>query len=311
MTEILGPSDMDTTEYNDAEISNNRPSKPKIAIMGEFSAGKSTLCNLLIGSAPLPVKVTATQLPPVWISYGTQPAYREDLEGNQIPIEVDQIGDVPLAETAFVRIFLEADILELCDLIDMPGISDPNMSSEVWENVIHHADGVLWCTHATQAWRQSEAAVWKSLPTSLYENSLLLITRIDKLLTERDRRRVGKRVLSETEGMFFDRFPLSLTRALEAADDRDKWISSGAERFSQSLIELIHRLADQDEDTHQPQVRLAPKINDDNSASVFQLEVSALPEPENVNTVVPLRVKPTRAKSSHHIRPERPRSRAM
>ena len=42
--------------------------RPRVALMGEFSAGKSTLSNLLIGRAALPVNVTATQLPPVWMS---------------------------------------------------------------------------------------------------------------------------------------------------------------------------------------------------------------------------------------------------
>ena len=65
---------------NDASVP-EESSKPVIAIMGEFSVGKSTLSNLLIGSNPLPVKVTATQLPPIWLSYGEQDPFREDLDG--------------------------------------------------------------------------------------------------------------------------------------------------------------------------------------------------------------------------------------
>ena len=44
--------------------------RPRVCLMGEFSAGKSTLSNLLLGAEALPVNVTATQLPPVWISEG-------------------------------------------------------------------------------------------------------------------------------------------------------------------------------------------------------------------------------------------------
>ena len=49
--------------------------RPCVALMGEFSAGKSTLSNLLIGTEALPVNVTATQLPPVWLSRGTDAPY--------------------------------------------------------------------------------------------------------------------------------------------------------------------------------------------------------------------------------------------
>ena len=55
--------------------------KPRIAIMGEFSSGKSTLCNVLMGARPLLEKVTATQLPPVWLSYGPDDAYTMGLDG--------------------------------------------------------------------------------------------------------------------------------------------------------------------------------------------------------------------------------------
>ena len=54
---------------------------PRVCLMGEFSAGKSTLSNLLIGASALPVNVTATQLPPVWISHGTDTPYRVGLDG--------------------------------------------------------------------------------------------------------------------------------------------------------------------------------------------------------------------------------------
>ncbi len=216
--------------------------KPCIALMGEFSAGKSTLSNLMLGAKPLPERVTATQLPPVWITHGTQEAYREDLEGNRHPVFLDRLEEVPLTETLYIKIFLETDILTLCDLIDMPGISDPNMPPEVWQRMVAQADSVLWCTHATQAWRQSEAAVWDTMPVSLHAKSLLLVTRIDKILTDRDRKKLLRRVASETEGLFSDIFPISLLAAVAAGEDHEKWEASGAEAFTDRLIDLIQEL---------------------------------------------------------------------
>jgi dynamin family protein len=213
--------------------------KPRLALMGEFSAGKSTLSNLLLGADPLPVQVTATRLPPVWISYGENAATREDLDGNSIAIDINRLETVPLEETRMIRLCLKSDILRLCDLIDMPGISDPNMDAGVWQAVIGEADHVIWCTHATQAWRQSEAAVWESLPEHLRQQSLLLLTRFDKLLTPRDRNRVVKRVRRETDGLFGDVFPVSLTEALVSGEDRQAWENSGAEPFVLRLIDLL------------------------------------------------------------------------
>ncbi|MCK4712554.1 MAG: dynamin family protein [Marinosulfonomonas sp.] len=248
--------------------------KPRIALMGEFSAGKSSLCNLLMGKRRLLEKVTATQLPPVWLSYGDTAPYREDLDGERHPIDLDRLMDIPLEETLLVRIFVESDILTLCDLIDMPGISDPRMASEVWERTTHLADGVLWCTHATQAWRQSEAGVWASMPEKLRERSFLLLTRFDKIMNDKDRLRVLKRVRNETQGLFAKFFPISLTRAMAAAEDYDKWVASGAAAFTDSFIELINKLAkEQTEpaDTQRTPVGHIPAAGEDSNTETKQV----------------------------------------
>ena len=71
---------------------------PRIALMGEFSAGKSTLTNLLLGSRPLPVKVTATRLPPVWISHGPEQAQVQMADGTVQDIAPAALDRVPLAQ---------------------------------------------------------------------------------------------------------------------------------------------------------------------------------------------------------------------
>lgn len=221
------------------------PSKPVIALMGEFSAGKSTLANLLICQGRSPVKVTATQRPPVWYSYGTGAPHVVDLRGDIKTITEDQLDRVPVETTKYIKIFLDADILEMFDIIDMPGNSDPNMSSDVWRRAVSYADAVIWCSHATQAWRQSEAAVWDEMPAELYDTSLLLLTRFDKLVNDSDRRRVVARVRKETDDLFRELFPISLIDALEAGDDHQKWIDSGANDFIQCLLDLAVELQTQ------------------------------------------------------------------
>lgn len=219
--------------------------KPRIAIMGEFSSGKSTLCNVLMGARSLLEKVTATQLPPVWLSYGPDDAYTVGLDGLAYDLDLAELEGVSLETTEHIRILMKSDILRYCDLIDMPGISDPSMSSEVWERMTHMADGVLWCTHATQAWRQSESGVWATFPEEMRRNSLLLITRFDKIIKESDRGRVVKRVTGEVEDLFAAIIPVALLKAMAAKDDETKWIESGAQAFSTALFEIIHRLIDE------------------------------------------------------------------
>ncbi|WBL34071.1 dynamin family protein [Sinirhodobacter sp. HNIBRBA609] len=213
--------------------------KPRLVLMGEFSAGKSTLSNILLEGEALPMRVTATRLPPVHITYGPPSAFAEHRDGTRTEINPAKLGAVNLDETRWIHLTMEADTLELCDLIDMPGISDPNMPSDIWDAVMEKADHVIWCTHATQAWRQSEAATWgRMLPYTRGKN-LLLITQFDKLRNPRDKSRVLNRVRNEVDGLFTQIYPVSLLEALEAGDDYDAWQASGAAEFLEHLVEIL------------------------------------------------------------------------
>jgi len=211
------------------------PRRPRIAVMGEFSAGKSTLVNLLLGTAALPTRVTATQLPPVWIGRGTGAPTATDLEGRVAPVDLSRTESLDLATTRYLRIEAMAPILDTCDLIDFPGISDPNMPPDTWDRVMPLVDGVIWCTHATHAWRQSEAAFWDTLPEAARAHAVLLLTRIDRIAAPRDRRRICARVAAETEGAFAAIHPVSLTQATDPAARAD----SGIEAARAAIARLV------------------------------------------------------------------------
>lgn len=216
---------------------------PRIALMGEFSAGKSTLANLMVGANPLPVQVVATQLPPVWMTYGAQPSVIVDLAGNETPCNLEALRGMSLEDVAFIKFYCEAEILTHCELIDMPGISDPNMASRIWERMMPFADGVVWCSPATQAWRQSEAAVWEDIDENVQANSMLVLTRADMLLSERDKAKVIRRVKSEADAVFSDIFMMSLTQARDAMDNEELWHESGAGTFVPAFLALIAGVA--------------------------------------------------------------------
>ncbi|WP_424829985.1 dynamin family protein [Ruegeria sp.] len=220
--------------------------KPVFALMGEFSAGKSTLMNFLLRKHALPTQVTATQLPPIWFSWGRRPAYVKRNDGTSHSIELDQLDSVGVNDVQFVRIYLEADILEAVDLIDTPGISDPKISSDVWQRAVGQANGVLWCTHSTQAWRETERATWVSLPERLQNNSLLLVTRADAL-SQKDRQKVLRRVNREAGHLFNRSILFSARDAILARDktgDADMWARSGGGKVVDSFLQITEQVMD-------------------------------------------------------------------
>lgn len=213
--------------------------KPRLVLMGEFSSGKSTLSNILLGGQTLPTQVTATRLPPVYISYGEPSAYALTRDGDYIEVDLSDIDKLSPDTIRSLHLTMISDTLELCDLVDMPGISDPNMPLDTWDAVVGHADTVLWCTHATQAWRQSEAAAWDHMRGATSGMNFLLITQFDKLRNDRDRSRVLGRVATETAGKFTAVYPVALLDALKAGDDFEAWKASGANAFMENLVEIL------------------------------------------------------------------------
>jgi GTPase SAR1 family protein len=223
----------------DLDPSANTTGKPRIALLGEFSAGKSTLANALLGQVRSPVRATATQVPPIWYSAGSGDPVHLAEDGTETAISPDEVGQIPLLGTRAVRVFLDSNLLDAVDLIDMPGSSDPNMSGDIWDALLPLADIVLWCTPAAQAWRQSEAAIWEAVPEALQARSLLLLTRIDTVRNKTDRARLMSRVRRETNGQFHAVLPVSPLLAMEAGADADLQKASGLPRLMDMIAELV------------------------------------------------------------------------
>lgn len=213
--------------------------RPRLVLMGEFSSGKSTLANILLGGPFLPMQVTATRLPPVFVSYGAPSVLAVGPGGETRAMDPSDLGALASGGFTALHVTLQAELLQLCDLVDLPGISDPNLPEGSWDGILGGADIVLWCTHATQAWRQSEAAMWDRLRGATSGRNLLLVTQIDKLQTPRDRDRVLARVASETAGRFAAVHPVALLQALHAGQDEARWRDSGVQGLIEGVIEML------------------------------------------------------------------------
>ncbi|TNC65965.1 dynamin family protein [Rubellimicrobium roseum] len=224
-----------------ARLSHWARAKPRIGLMGEFSSGKSTLLNLLIGEDVLPTKVTATELPPVWFSHGEeQRAYWIDRDGRRHPLPFGDFRGVPMAARC-VRVFTPSPMLERCDIIDTPGISDPNLAEDSWRFAVGQSNFILWCTTATQAWRETERSTWLSLPTRLRDKSVLVVTRADKLAGPNDREKVMRRLMRETLGLFGGLVMLSSVDAVRGQElfrttgDMSVWDHSGGRELDRRI----------------------------------------------------------------------------
>lgn len=259
------------------------PQKPRIALMGEFSAGKSTLANLLLEHAESPVQATATQLPPVWYRAGQGGCERITMDGQVVPVPAEDWQGHCAQDTQLVFLERQAHFLDGADLIDMPGTSDPNLALQYWEAVLPQVDIVIWCTPANQAWRQSEAAIWAGIDPALQATSVLLVTRMDQIRAEVDVARILHRVSHEAGAQFGAVLPVSLTQAQRALGDDAAMQSCGAADLITYLAKEISALADKPRQPFKPL-----NLDADAQAAAQAKSEKALPR---VRRVVPKRVR--------------------
>jgi Dynamin family len=220
--------------------------RPGFALMGEYSSGKSELLNLLVGRRLLPTKVTATDLPAVWLTYGaTEKVAGLAYDGSLHDLSLQDLATDRAMTFVAIRVETDAAILKETDIIDTPGISDPRMSTAIVEEIARFCDFVVWCSPANQAWRQTERAFWNTTRAQLKNNSILVVTRADKLRSLEDLEKVLRRCRSEAANHFSAIVSVATLAAMAAqetprsARGREAWVASGAEQLLLHLRQSI------------------------------------------------------------------------
>ncbi|MDO6590359.1 hypothetical protein DS901_11350 [Loktanella sp. D2R18] len=219
--------------------------RPVLAVMGEYSAGKSTLLNYLLGTNVFPTRITATNYPPIWLTYADTP-YGIAIGADAPPLTFDPIDINDYSGSAYLalRVALPIPLLRDIDIIDTPGISDVRLTKKSLHMFAPFLDAVIWCSNISQAWRQTEVSMWRSFPKPLHQRSLLVLTQCDKLRNLPDVEKVMKRVTHETKTLFAQRLAVSIDTASKAeqakgAADRDDLLKASNISALQTALTVI------------------------------------------------------------------------
>jgi len=141
----------------------------RLAVVGQFSRGKSTLMNALLGGAYLPMGAVPMTSVITTVRYGTRPKATMRRHQSAFPVEVPLTGvsdfvadaSVRRAETrvATVEIEVPAEILRLgFEFVDTPGVgSTITTSTAVTMRFLPQADAVIFVTGFDSPLTEAEA----------------------------------------------------------------------------------------------------------------------------------------------------------
>ncbi|MCD6585892.1 MAG: dynamin family protein, partial [Desulfobacteraceae bacterium] len=135
--------------------------KFKIVLLGEFSAGKSSIINAIIGDEILPISYTPTTNLINEVYFGAE---------NYVELKDQPSTRVPLSQAVIAELSSKYDNDRLCTVVsrqdhsldnfvlfDTPGTNDPSsLSEKIIFDLVGEVDIVLFVLNANQAFRQSE-----------------------------------------------------------------------------------------------------------------------------------------------------------
>jgi GTPase Era involved in 16S rRNA processing len=189
----------------------------RVAVLGEFNSGKTTLLNALVGATVLPASfITHTAYPTV-LRFAPRPTLSAEIAGRRrVAFAWEDLDGAPSHDIHRLHIGMPLDRLRTLLAIDTPGLGlcDP-VAEERTIRACRGADLIIWCTPAMQAWKASEQQVWMSFPRSVRRRGILAVTFMDALNSPGDAARVMARLQADAG----DVFTRIITTATQGVDE--------------------------------------------------------------------------------------------
>lgn len=199
----------------------------RISVLGEFSQGKSTLLNALLGEEIQPVReIPCTGIVTV-LKYGTEKRvicrYKDGRE-EEIPFEQYQLKATisedaalgclsdELAHNEIDEIVFEHPDLELCssgvEIVDSPGLNEHPERTAITQKLLKDTDAVIFLTNASHPLTQVERDLLQDVKTQLNHgkenepatNLFVVGNFIDLVRTEKGRELVQRRIKRIVQG---------------------------------------------------------------------------------------------------------------
>jgi len=273
----------------------------RLAVLGQFKRGKSTLLNALLGDQLLPTDILPVTAIPTFIGHGEETAVLVTFAGDESAVSFDpasgqSLGDFLneyVTEAGNPENYRKVERVEVSHpaellrqgivLIDTPGIGSTHKhNTEVAYQILPQCDAALFLVSPDPPITEAELTYLKDIQQRL-PRTFFLLNKVDFL--DNAERIASLRFLADQLAPLCDGIPQVLPiSARNGLDSRQKndvegWKNSGLQQVEQNLIDFFAR--EKQQILH---ASLSRKISDQLNGVIMQMKLSLsalmLPEAE-------------------------------
>ncbi|WP_149716450.1 dynamin family protein [Campylobacter concisus] len=198
---------------------------PLIAVIGQFSSGKSTFLNALLGQDILPSGLTPVTAKAVRLKFAKIPLLSvkfingsESLLASSDLAELNKLGD----QVSGMTLYAPSEILKEINFIDTPGLNSlRDADTKETKNTLKKVSGAIWLSLANNAAKASELESIKEILKANDLKAICLINQKDKL-SEEELESLLKHARQTYGELFEDIIAISSKQALLGITNNDK-----------------------------------------------------------------------------------------
>ncbi|WP_107770733.1 dynamin family protein [Campylobacter concisus] len=210
---------------------------PLIAVIGQFSSGKSTFLNALLGQDILPSGLTPVTAKAVRLKFAKMPLLSvkfingsESLLASSDLAELNKLGE----QVSGMTLYAPSEILKEINFIDTPGLNSlRDADTKETKNTLKKVSGAIWLSLANNAAKASELESIKEILKANDLKAICLINQKDKL-SEEELESLLKHAGQTYGELFEDIIAISSKQALLGITNNDKGLLE-ASNFNEAL----------------------------------------------------------------------------
>ena len=194
----------------------------EVAIVGQFSSGKSTFLNAILSKDVLPTGITPVTSKVNYINYA--PEYKLKVtyhDGTQEYHSLEFISKFTdqrqsVEDIKYLSLYAPLDMLKDISFVDTPGLNslstDDTLSTK---KILRDVDGIIWLTLIDNAGKESEAEVLQEYLENFKDKSLCVLNQKDKFEVEQIQTSL-EYISSKFNEYFSKVIPISAKQALDS-----------------------------------------------------------------------------------------------